>query len=326
MKISTQIITKNNEYTIETCLQSVLPLGGEILIGDNNSEDATLQICKQYGVEVVNIVFGKNFSKSKNALIEHTKLPWCLSLEPWEVIATGHSAIKDVKTPTSHSFQVLQGNVMTKETRLWHKSLDLQFINPVFETLDSSTTIQLPGVLIYSNKMHEDYQEKLDIIKVWIKNNPLDQEPHYYEAFTHLGKGDYKNFLIAADKYLFHNKSGMSAIMMQYYVATTQLYVFSNTELAVRNIIPCIALKPLMAEFWCLIGDIYYKINEYKRAILYYENATILGKRRLQADEWPVEIIKYKQYPLEMIENCKHMLDKSTILINTKNPIHSQQS
>jgi tetratricopeptide (TPR) repeat protein len=65
-----------------------------------------------------------------------------------------------------------------------------------------------------------------------------------------------------------------------------------------------------MAEFWCLLGDIYYKQNKYEKSIAFYQNAMDLGSRRKNSDTWPLEISKYKTYPSKMINNCNKMINQ----------------
>ncbi len=75
----------------------------------------------------------------------------------------------------------------------------------------------------------------------------------------------------------------------------------------------CLAKKPTMAEFWCLLGDVYYDAKDYDKAKEFYENAVILGSRRLKDDGWPMEISKYKEYPQKMIEACKKIKTSSKL-------------
>lgn len=99
----------------------------------------------------------------------------------------------------------------------------------------------------------------------------------------------------------------MSAIMTNYYCSMVQCYIKKNYQEATRFLIPCLAVRPAMAEFWCLLGDIYYADNQNQKAKCFYENASILGTRRLKNDGWPMEISKYKTYPEKMIEACDKM-------------------
>ena len=47
----------------------------------------------------------------------------------------------------------------------------------------------------------------------------------------------------------------------------------------------------------------------------FYENALILGKKRLGSDRWPMDISKYEKYPKMMIDSCNKILSKNTDFI-----------
>jgi hypothetical protein len=80
--------------------------------------------------------------------------------------------------------------------------------------------------------------------------------------------------------------------------------VFGDAKKAARDILACIAARPQMAEFWCLMGDIYYSKRQYVKAKSLYDNAIIAGKER-KDDTWPVDLSKYDEYPNKMIDYCK---------------------
>jgi hypothetical protein len=58
------------------------------------------------------------------------------------------------------------------------------------------------------------------------------------------------------------------------------------------------------------LGDINFELKKYKKAFYFYENAIMLGKLRVNDDDLPIDIIKYKEYPEKMKINCKDLLDK----------------
>lgn len=53
--ITIQILTKNNEKTIVTTLESLRSINANIIIGDYGSTDGTLEICKKFNVKVKKI-------------------------------------------------------------------------------------------------------------------------------------------------------------------------------------------------------------------------------------------------------------------------------
>jgi hypothetical protein len=117
-----------------------------------------------------------------------------------------------------------------------------------------------------------------------------------------------------AEQYVFRqNKMTVSNTMLRYYIGLVHCYITKNISQALQQAIICVAQHPLMAEFWCLMGDIHVQINEYPKAISLYENAIVLGGKRPQDDEWPIHVAKYKEYPEEMITKCQNFLNNSKI-------------
>lgn len=110
--------------------------------------------------------------------------------------------------------------------------------------------------------------------------------------------------------------------MTRYYFSLIKCYIEKNYQEAIRSLIPCLGEKPMMAEYWCLLGDIYFAIHQYDKAICFYENAIILGSKRLKNDDYPMEISKYKEYPQKMIENCNKIKQSSKIYVSRENLIH----
>lgn len=305
MKITTIILTCDNESTIEKTLQSI---SGDILIGDMGSKDSTLSICKKYNASIIKIPFENDYSKAKNELISHVKSDWILNIEPWEALV--QSNFKGADIANSYHLQIISNGVVSKSIRFWHKSKSLSFVNPAFEIIDDDSNY-IPSI-IYSSPINTTNQ--MNIINRWKKEKPTDSAPYYYEACVLLQNKKYNEFLSVSQKYLFLEKVGIPVVMTKYYLAAIQLYIKKDASNSLRNILPCIATKPNMAEFWCLLGDIYYYKKIYKKAMAFYQNAIYAGERRLKEDVWPIEIGKYKNYPNEMIKSCKSILCESNYM------------
>ena len=158
-----------------------------------------------------------------------------------------------------------------------------------------------------------EQSSNLKLTQKWRNKEPASNEPYYYEACVLLSQMKYEEFLKLANIYLFREKKEvMPIIMTRYYSSMVYCHIKKDPNLAIRNLIPCLITKPLMAEFWCLLGDIYYKLlKKYSKATVFYDNALKLGKHRLQDDMWPMEIKKYRDYPNLMKRQCAHKIDRS---------------
>lgn len=303
--ITTHIIVQNDAHTIVPALQSVISLG-PILIGDIGSNDGTIQLCRQFQAEIYRLPA----KKARNTLLEKSSNDWNFFIHPWEVLAYGQKEILSKSTGSSFYIQIFQNDSISKEIRLWNKKIINKFHNPVFESLLDPQAGFLEESCLYSKPHSIDSDQLLTEIEHWKKNQSTLPEPYYYQAMLLLNQGKFKEFLASVDNYLFRKQTGVATVILKYYAAQVYMH-FNDFPKSVRHLIGCIAVRPLMAEYWCLLGDIYYKTNDYKKALAFYENAIVLGRRRASLDEWPVEISKYKEYPEKMIASCKSMLEDS---------------
>lgn len=272
----------------------------------------TATILKQSDVEpTINSLSGFNlqiidddkiydYSKKRNSLIADG---WNLHINSWEILIDENSTLLKLKNPKAYYFQVIENGIVSKEVRYWHSSLNLRFENPIYETISCKNAEFIDDVIIYS-KGRKPYNP--EIIKKWKESSPLSIQPYYYESFIHLSNNKYKEFVKTAKYYLLHNLDNtMSAIMLKYYISMVNLYALNDFNEIIPNLMHCIAANPLMAEFWCLLGDFSYKSKNYSNAKSFYENAIILGSKRLKSDWWSLEIDKYKTYPENMIKSLQ---------------------
>jgi len=305
------IMIRNNEETITQALESLALLKAPVLVADAGCKDRTAAICRQYGAEVVKVSANQDRSHARNEMIKRSQADWQFYIEPWEILLSGHEKILELveqNNRNNYHVEILQGDVITKQVRLWKKDSGKGFTNPVYENIVDEKS-EYAEVMLFKEAEGEDLSEK---IEAWKKNKPLAVEPYYFQACSCLTKRKYKEFMTLADYYLFQKKTpGISTIMTRYYLGVVHCYVTNDLESATRHAITCLGEHILMAEFWCLLGDIFFQGREFAKAILFYDNAKILGARRLRTDKWPMHISRYDEYPTEMIEKCNTVLSKS---------------
>lgn len=296
--ISIHILTLNNEKTIVKAIESVLLSDTEIIIGDLGSTDKTLKICKSYNLNIINLDY-KRRDDARNFLIKESLTDWQFYLEPYEFIKSGWENI--VLDKTAGCF-IQQSNIINKSCRLWNKKHNLKFINPVFEHLDIKNYKVLDCIIASSGN---NISEK--IIDDWIKENPILSVPYYYKAMINIR--NYKEFINISDKYLFYEKQKKLALIMIRYHRSYANFKLKEYKKAVDEIQYCLSEKPEMAEFWCMLGDIIYAVQDFKQALTFYEKA-LLCKRDIR-DNFPVIPEKYKKYPLEKIKMCEKLLKET---------------
>jgi tetratricopeptide (TPR) repeat protein len=253
----------------------------------------------------VDLGTSKDLAVVRNQMLQESKTDWNLYIEPWEILMPDDDIESLINgRPHAYRMTILSGESIRKEVRLWHKGLNCSFVNPIFETLKTSIE-EFSCSVIWENKI--DRQDELkELLGCWEKSQPFSQDMKYFKALQSLTAGSYKEFVGLAKQCLLQQKKVIACSMLRYYLGVISCLELNFNE-AIQQAAMCIAANPLMAEFWCLLGDIFFKANDLTRAECFYNNAKILGARRLNDDAWPMHIPKYEEYPSLMIQKCKIM-------------------
>jgi hypothetical protein len=298
MSLTIHLITHNNEKELTETLLSVQNLDAKIIVHDIKSLDNTVEIAHFYGAEVKSHAI-HDTSVILNESVENSTTDFQLYLRPGDVLAS--------PILREGIFTVIQDNFILKEIRYWNKKHNYKFVNPINEYLDTDIGNNSQCIIYSKNNIDLDY--KLNIIQEWKTQRPFEKQPHYYEAMTLLQMGKYDDFLRISRHYMFlDQRNCVSTVMNRYYFAMISLLHKKEVKSVMQNINLCLCVKPLMAEFWCLIGDVYYYLlNNFDKASTFYHNAITLGKRRLTNDLYPMDITKYEEYPQMMINSCREL-------------------
>jgi tetratricopeptide (TPR) repeat protein len=298
--LTVQILTLNNGGTIRACLESVLSLGGRVVVGDLGSEDGTPDVCRDMGAEVSRMDPRGDFSSWRNSLIGDGPNMY---LEPWEFLASGHGEIEGLSGASA--FYVVQGGVVSKQVRFWRAG---RFRNPAFESLETKEEASVhPGIVVASNPAPDRRREQTEACRRWAESCPTSPDPYYYLACSLLAEGKVDEFLGTAGKYMIMSGGrGESSLLMNYYMAKVEASK-GMLKRASSRALQCIALRPTFAEFWCLLADMLYARGRYEKAREIYRNAKIIGTRRRADDLFPIEVSKYGHYPSEMERKCSEL-------------------
>ncbi len=294
------IITMNHQQTIERCLDSISCFEN-INIVDLNSSDNTISLCgKKYTVKQYKNI--KDISRIINENLDANK--WNLILYGNEVLMKGLEELKEIcssKEQLSFNVKILYKNTVNQELRLWNKNLT--FKNPVCETVEDEKSLNSKSILFKSLDCdNENFLIKKNIIEEWKKNEPLNLEVYYYEAMNELMLKNYNKFIALSVYYLKQKSSGFSSALLCYYLAIVYGSILNDWNKAIQFMASCIDYDPTVAEFWCFLGDIYFNLNQKIKALSFYENALILGKKRKSTNAWSIDVSKYKIYPEKMIK------------------------
>lgn len=313
--ITIQTIIKNDTPDMAEFFKSVSPINPQIIVINIGASDKCIQFCEENKAEVYRPYdFQGNYSDVRNEIINKGKYEYQMFMHPWETIIQGWDQLKKINK-RAYNVPVIYNGMLSKETRIWNVSTGIKFTNPVCEHLNEKTSNYCNCILSSSNKY--DTQERMNDIINWKSKDIQNSDPYYYLALCYLTLGDYPNFLKTSIHYMHINtKKSVSSTMNKYYFSLVNVYITKLFKPALQNITQCLEINPLMAEFWCLAGDVqYYLLQQYEKAMYLYDNALILGSQRKQDDVWPMDISKYEEYPNKMIKSCKEIVNNKSYFV-----------
>src|SRR5579872_6940376 len=77
-----QMIVKNGVAAgLARCLSSVAPFVDRIVIGDTGSTDATADVARQFGAELLTLPWEDDFARARNRLLDQSRCDWILILD-----------------------------------------------------------------------------------------------------------------------------------------------------------------------------------------------------------------------------------------------------
>jgi len=80
-RLSICMIVKNEGENLPPLLESIAPLGAELVVVDTGSTDSTVAIAKAAGAKVVSWAWRSDFAAARNVSLDHATRPWVLWLD-----------------------------------------------------------------------------------------------------------------------------------------------------------------------------------------------------------------------------------------------------
>ena len=293
----------NEEATIRT-LTAAQSYAKQLIAGDTANSDRLKHFCTTNRIRYVKVSVNESLAECQNQLVACSDMPWHLFLQPGEEV-NNPGKISEItgNEPAVYRLPCLQGDWLNKEVRLFHRAVGCSFSNPVFESVDYDKAQFLEAYVTGgTGGLHAKAH---DLLTIWSMKQPLSIQPRYYTTLTYLMEGKQTAFVNAAQSYLFADPvPSTSNIMLRYYLACSLMNKPHTRKEAARHVMTCLAANLLMAEFWCLLGDMCYVESSFDRAKAFYRNGMVLGSRRRKDDHWPMHVTKYKKHPETLIAAC----------------------
>lgn len=166
MTLSVVVLAKNEEKNIGNCLKS-LTFCDEMIVIDDNSQDETINIAKQFKAKIFTHSLDNNFANQRNFGLQKAQSEWVLFLDADEIVSDTLAAeILDLKSKTPD----VDGFYVRRIDSIWGRKLNYgETGNIKFLRLAKKDAGRWQG------KVHEKWE--IDG-KVGQLNNPIIHYPH----------------------------------------------------------------------------------------------------------------------------------------------------
>ncbi len=114
-KLSVVLATRNEEENIGPCLESIEKIADEIIVVDEGSGDATVEIAKKYNAKVYSVKHEPIFHKTKQKAINYAKGDWILQLDADERVTK--ELREEIKNVINSSNNDLLNRVLSRPER-----------------------------------------------------------------------------------------------------------------------------------------------------------------------------------------------------------------
>ncbi len=285
--ISLCMIVKNEEKVLERCLESIYDAVDEIIIADTGSTDSTKSIALKYTPLVFDFEWVDDFSAARNFSFSKATKDFVMWLDADDILT------KDNKEKLIHLKKSLNGinAVMMKYNTAFDENGNPTFsyyrerlisraIHPVWKG-KVHEAIEYSGVTIYSDieinhksiKTHystrnlDIYEKQLsDGIKMTARDTFYYGRELYYHKEFDRAINTLNCFLNDNDGWS-ENKIEACKILSFCYLET------GDNAKALHTLFASFAYDNPRAETCCIIGSIFMKLNQYPKAIYWFELA-----------------------------------------------------
>lgn len=211
--LSLVMITKNEEFKIRRCLESIKDFVSEIIVVDTGSIDKTKEIALEFGAAIFDYEWNNNFSDARNFAIKQSTGDWNLILDADEFVINFNidkinnfinSKEKTIgKIKVKNSFEE---NGELKKSNAFISRLSpkgILFEGSIHEQLDTS----LPREVVDIEIEHDGYlktnkfNRNISMILNELKNNNTDSYLLYQAAKTYYSNNMYVDASEYFDKF-----------------------------------------------------------------------------------------------------------------------------
>lgn len=288
--ISLCMIVKNEVEVLSRCLDTIRDVVEEIIIVDTGSTDATKKVAQQYTAKIYDFEWIDDFSAARNFAFSKATKEYILWLDADDIIAkedttkllqlkcTMNDGIDAVSMKYYLSFDAHgKPTYQIRRYRLVKRDRNFQWYGAVHEYLAVHGNLMNSDIGVIHKKEKEYTDRNLKIYEKLIDDGKkLSPRDIYYYANECKDHGKYDMAITWYQKFL-NGEQGWLEDNIQACLKKAECHLkIGEWEEAVNSCLQSFMYDKPRGEVRCYLGHLFFKRNEYHKAIDWY-HAAIAG-------------------------------------------------
>lgn len=287
IEISLCMIVKDEEETLDRCLESVRDIADEIVIVDTGSTDGTKEIAKRHTDKIYDFEWVDDFSVARNYSFSKATKEYVMWLDADDEILE-NDRIKLLKLKSNLNPEIdaviMRYDLTSRETRkvtssfyrerIVKRERDFRWQDPVHEYIVYSGKAVKADIAVTHKKEKLPTRRNLEIFEKYIeKGNELSERNWFYYARELFRVKEFDKAEIYYEKFL-GTSSGILSNYLDSCMELSECYFRKEEyEKSLKTLIRYFEIDGPRAEICCRLGYYYKNRNDYRKAISWFSVA-----------------------------------------------------
>ncbi|WP_421085626.1 glycosyltransferase (plasmid) [Priestia sp. MF3] len=307
VSISLCIIVKNEEISLERCLESVYQLVDEINIIDTGSNDQTKRIARNYTDRIYDFKWIDDFSAARNYAFQKATKDYILWLDADDILLEEDQekflelkinldSNTDSVTMNYNLATDEYGNVITslRRNRLVRRSKGFKWIGFVHEYLEVWGNIINSEVAITHKSIHHDSERNLKIYeKNLINGEEFSPRDLYYFANELKDHGQIARAINFYERFLSTEKGWVEDNIATCRNLADCYHDVLDKEKMMESLLRSFTYASPRPEICCRLAYFFIEKNDYRSAVFWYDLAT---KTEVSKDNYGIHNYLYSTW------------------------------
>ncbi|WP_144496873.1 tetratricopeptide repeat-containing glycosyltransferase family 2 protein [Bacillus toyonensis] len=288
--ISLCMIVKNEDKTLDRCLQSVKGIPDEIIIVDTGSTDRTKEVAQKWTPHVYDFEWSYDFSAARNEAFRHATKDYIFWLDADDILKTedaqklqvlknGLDSRIDAVSMKYHADFDAQGNVISSAVRfrLFKTTKRYTWVGIVHEHIEVSTTdLTIASDIIVAHQTHNRKcsSRNLDLYEKYLAGgNTLTPHDLFHYGRELLLHKRYKDAISIFEQYLASPYVDDEIRIFTLNELTSCYNLIQNTSKEQETILQSFLYSTPQPVFCCRMGEYFKNKQDLQTAIFWYQLA-----------------------------------------------------